>query len=227
MIPIATTAVILASLLLQPTTQPAAPPPAPGADAAGVDVARQIVKAAGGDVWPTVTRIKFTFNVESDGELKTSVKHDWNVRTGVDTVTVGDKTMTCNVYENKERAGDELAAFKRWTNDAYWLLMPLKLLDGGVKFSPMMSTRDMPPSRGRMTMSFAGVGLTPGDQYDLSIDLRNHRIDHWTYRPNADTKAGFTWENYQDFNGLVLSTEHKSDDGKRRIYFTDIVVERE
>jgi hypothetical protein len=217
--------VVALSLALQPTTQPAVQENA--AESPQIAVARQVVKAAGGDLWPTVKRIKFTFNVESDGKTVATIKHDWDVRSGIDTVTAGDKTMTCNVYENKERTGDELAAFKRWTNDAYWLLMPLKLLDGGVKFGPLITTRDMPPSRGRMTMSFEGVGLTPGDQYDLSIDLRNHRIDHWTYRPNAETQAGYSWENYQDFNGLVLATEHKSDDGKRRIFFTDIVVERD
>lgn len=215
------------SLLLQPTTQPAgAAPAAAGQESPEVALARQIVKASGGDVWPSVKRLKFTFNVESEGKLQLSAKHDWDVRSGVATVTVGDKTMTCNVYEQKEREGDELAAFKRWTNDAYWLLMPLKLLDGGVKFSPLVTTRDMPPSRGKMTMSFESVGLTPGDQYDLSIDLKSHRIDHWTYRPNAERSTGFTWENYQDFNGLVLSTEHKTDDDKRRIFFTDIEVER-
>jgi hypothetical protein len=104
--------------------------------------------------------------------------------------------------------------------------MPLKLLDPGVKFSVPVTSRDMPVSRGRMTMSFDGVGLTPGDLYDLSVDMRQMRIDHWTYRPNEKTSAGFTWENYQDFNGLLLATERKADDGKRRIFFTDIVVDR-
>lgn len=215
---------LVLTLLLAPATQPAAPT---GDDSPEVALARQIVKASGGDVWPSVKRLKFTFNVESEGKLALSARHDWDVRSGVATVTVGDKTMTCNVYEQKQREGDELAAFKRWTNDAYWLLMPLKLLDGGVKFSPLVTTLDMPPSRGKMTMSFENVGLTPGDQYDLSIDLKLNRIDHWTYRPSPDRATGFTWENYQDFNGLVLSTEHKTDDGKRRIFFTDIAVERD
>jgi len=216
------------SLSCQATQRPSQPGPAAAEKpvAPEIDIARKIVKASGGDVWPSVKRLKFTFNVESDGKLTTSVKHDWDVRSGIDTVTIGDKTVSTNVYEKKERQGDELQAFKRWTNDSYWLLMPLKLLDGGVKLSPLISTMDYPPSRGRMTMSFEGVGLTPGDQYDLSINLRENRIDHWTYRPDAERSSGFTWENYQDFNGLILATEHKSDDGKRRIYFTDIEVVR-
>jgi len=217
--------VFILSLLVQPSTQPAAADSP--SDGSGRAIAQTIVEASGGNVWPKVTRIQFTFNVESEGVLKMSAKHDWNVRTGVDTVTVGGKTTATNVYEPTDRNEDELVAFKRWTNDSYWLLMPLKLLDGGVKFGPVMMTRDMPPSRGRMTMSFDGVGLTPGDKYDLSINLKENRIDHWTYRPNDETSSGFTWENYQDFNGLILATERKSDDGKRRIYFTDVQVERD
>lgn len=212
---------IALTLLLQPATQPAGP--ADSAD--GRALAEKIVKSAGGDVWPKVNRLKFTFNVEDEGTIVASVKHDWDVRTGIDTVTIGDKTISTNVYENKTREGDELQAFKRWTNDAYWLLMPLKLLDGGIQYGPVMNTRDMPPSRGRFTISFAGVGLTPGDQYDLSVDLRENRVTHWVYKPDAEKSIGFTWENYQDFNGLVLSTEHKTDDGKRRIFFTDIEVQ--
>ncbi len=210
------------SLLLQPATQPSAPGESPE-----IELARQIVKAHGGDVWPRVTRLMFTFNVESEGTLKASIKHDWNVTTGVDTVTVGGKALFTNVYDSKERGGDELQAFKRWTNDSYWLMMPLKLLDGGVKFSPLISTRDMPPNRGKMTMSFDAVGMTPGDQYDLSIDLKQNRIDHWTYRPDEKNSSGFSWDGYKDFNGLTLATEHKSDDGKTRIFFTDVSVERE
>ena len=216
---------LLFTLILQPTTQPSGPPD-PSGDSTGVELASKIVKAHGGDVWPTVTRLKFTFNVEAEGTLKASIKHDWNVKTGVDTVSVGDKTFFTNVFESKERSGDELQAFKRWTNDSYWLMMPLKLLDGGVKFGPLISTRDFPPSRGKMTMSFGSVGITPGDQYDLAIDLKQNRIDHFTYRPDDKNSSGFTWENYKDFNGLVLSTEHKNDDGKTRIFFTDISVER-
>ncbi|MCS7033793.1 MAG: hypothetical protein NZ561_07330 [Phycisphaerae bacterium] len=201
--------------------------PAVRADTPEVELARRIVQASGGDVWPSVTRLRFTFNVEMDGQLKTSARHDWNVKTGVDTITQGDKSISTNVYEQKERQGDEKAAFQRWTNDTYWLLMPLKLLDAGVRLGPLITTRDLPPSRGRMTISFENVGLTPGDQYDLSIDLKENRIDHWIYRPNPQTSRGFTWEKYQNFNGLILSTEHRSDDGRVRIYFTDIEVERE
>ena len=189
---------------------------------------REVMKAAGLDAWNDGTRIRFTFVVESGGQKKAERAHDWNLVTGDDAVTSGGKTTTVNVwsYDPAKATADEKAAFQQWTNDSYWLLMPLKLGDPGVKFSPMAMSKDMPPSKAMTTMSFEKVGLTPGDRYDLAIDMKTHRITHWFYRPNADTKAGFSWEDYQDYNGLHLAADHRSDDGKTRIYFTGVEFTR-
>ena len=224
----------LAAALL--AAQPDAPRPQEDAPAATTKAAedgaqtviQDVMKAAGQDAWNDGKRLQFTFVVESGGQKKAEVSHDWNLETGDDAVTSGGKTTTVNVwsYDAAKATADEKAAFSRWTNDSYWLLMPLKLGDPGVKFSPMAMTRDMPPSKAMTTMSFQNVGLTPGDQYDLAIDIKTHRVTHWFYRPNADTKAGFSWEDYQDYNGLHLAADHKSDDGKTRIYFTGVEFTR-
>jgi hypothetical protein len=210
--------VLTLSMLLQaPSTQPAE-------DTAAAPVVDAVIKAAGGEVWPTVKRLQFTFNVEDAGKLVVSRRHDWDLRAGTDVVTdLVKKADPVTVDLSKK---EPAAQFQQWTNDSYWLLMPLKLKDGGVKFSALTTTRDYPPSRASVTMSFDSVGLTPGDQYRLSIDLRQNRITHWVYMPNPQTQRGFTWDDYQDFNGVVLSTTHKEDDTNRRIFFTDVKVER-
>lgn len=217
--------------LPSPTTAPAAVQPD---DGSGKALASKIMSASGVDVWPSVKRLRFTFNVADGEKTVLSARHDWNLREGTDLVTVGDKTMTAYFPEklatlrlDEEASKAHEQAWKRWTNDAYWLLMPLKLLDVGTKLSPVVTTRDNPASIGRMTLSFDGVGLTPGDQYDLTVDLRTNQIVHWFYRPGPDRRIGFTWEKYQMFNGLTLATEHVADEGGRRIFFTDIEVERE
>ncbi|HEX8343031.1 MAG TPA: hypothetical protein VF624_19165 [Tepidisphaeraceae bacterium] len=187
------------------------------------EVIERVYKAGGGENWSKVKRLKFTFNVEEGGTLKLSARHDWDVSAGTDTVTWGDKTVTVRLADAASAADkDQAAAFQRWTNDSYWLLMPLKLKDGGVRFGPVTSGG---PDRANVTMSFAGVGLTPGDQYDLSIDTRTDRVVHWVYRPGADKKLAFAWDAYQTFGPLTLATDHKSDDGARRIYFTDVSAE--
>lgn len=212
-----TSLALLPTILLLQSTQPASRPSE--SDPGSVEIARRVV-AASGD-WSTVKRLKFTFNVENEGKLVLSRSHDWDVAAGTNTVTVNGQSTTVDLATR-----DNAEAFAAWTNDSYWLLAPLKLLDPGVILGPATTTRDYPPSLANLTMSFANVGLTPGDQYDLSIDLRTNRLTHWTYRPNAEKSIGFTWDGYQEFNGLTLSTEHKTDDGKRRIYFTGVEVGR-
>jgi len=197
--------------------------PAPQSDSATFDIATRVADAAGAKVWPSVKRVAFTFNVHDNGKPVVTRRHDWNVRAHTGTVTVEGKTTAYDLNNPAQSP----AAFQQWTNDTYWLLMPLKITDAGVNFTPATTTRDTPPSRANFTMRFNNVGLTPGDAYDLSVDLQTHRVTHWVYRPNATKAVGFTWENYQDFNGLALSTEHKTDDGKRRIFFTDVIIERD
>ena len=207
-----------------PTTAPAG-----AADLSSRTIAARVVQASGGDVWPgDVRRLRFTFNVAKAGKTVVTAAHDWDVVAGRDTITWNGKTVTVDVTVAPPALADvpEREAFFRWTNDSYWLLAPLKLLDAGVSLSPAAVTRDLPPSRATMTLSFDGVGLTPGDQYDLAIDLATNRVTHWTYRPNPDKSVGASWDGYEEFNGLTLSTDHAFDDGDTRLFFTDVSVER-
>ena len=204
--------------------------PTQGSNDGPPEVIQNVMKTAGIDAWNEGKRLQFTFNVGVNGENKVARSHDWNLVTGEDAVTSDGKTISVNVWAyDASKAGDaEKAAFEAWTNDSYWLLMPLKLGDPGVKFGPVMTTRDLPASRANVTMSFGGVGLTPGDQYDLSIDLKRGEISQWTYRPDAQKSVTWTWEGYQDFDGLRLATNHvNSVEGGPRIYFTDVRFTRQ
>ena len=101
--------------------------PATGDDAA-MKLAHEVMKASGGDKWAKVKRIGFTFNViDKDGKPAMGAKHDWDLRAGTDTVTWKDKTVTVKLMDKNDE-GDAKAAYQRWVNDTYWLMMPLKLL---------------------------------------------------------------------------------------------------
>jgi hypothetical protein len=219
--------------LLAPTTTPTTPTATPATAPAtqpDSDWKAAVLDRAGNDVWPTVTKLSFTFNVDRGGQVM-SRSHVWDLTTGENTVVTPEGETIVNVWAfDPETATDaETAAYRAWTNDSYWLLMPLKLDDPGVNFGPVAMTRDLPPSRANVTMSFDdGTGLTPGDQYDLAIDLRENVVDGWTFRPNPNVSVSWAWEDYRDFNGLYLSTNRPpQSDGAPRIYFTDIEVERE
>ena len=182
-------------------------------------IADSVIKTSGGENWPKVKKIEFTFNVEQAGKSVLSAKHEWDVANQKDKVTWDGKTVTVDL---KQPAADEdsKAAFQRWTNDSYWLLAPLKLRDPGSNLALL-------PAEGEvdvLQLTFGSVGLTPKDSYNLYIDRATHLLQRWDYMPTADKKLNGTWEAYQDFGGLKLSTEHQM--GDNHITFADIKVER-
>src|SRR4051794_38235045 len=100
-------------------------------DSAMPQQAVDVWKASGGENWPKVKKIRFTFVVEADGKQVASAKHIWDVAAGTDEVEWKDKHATADL-KNPPQDGDAKAAYGRWVNDSYWLLAPLKLRDPGV-----------------------------------------------------------------------------------------------
>src|SRR5678816_3024445 len=57
-------------------------------------IADSVIKASGGENWPKVKKISFTFNVEQAGKTLLSAKHEWDVANHKDKVTWDGKTVT-------------------------------------------------------------------------------------------------------------------------------------
>jgi hypothetical protein len=207
------------SMLFQPAT---APVDSPDADR----LAAEVLKASGAETWPRVTRIKFTFNVDRDGKRVASVQHDWDVRAGTDTVTINGKTLTANLRDASQ-SGDAEQAYARWVNDSYWLLAPLKVMDAGVKRSTGATESIDGTTYDCLHLSFENVGLTPSDQYNLWVDPQTRLVRHWDYIPDKGEPRRFTWEDYQDFNGLKLATKHVAQGGGATISFSGVEVTTE
>jgi hypothetical protein len=198
-------------------------------------LAAAVVKASGGDAWPRVKTLDFTFNVEQNGKLLVSAKHHWDIAAGRDTVEWDGSKVTADVSgsfavnvnavpDNVEEAMQkQKEAHKRWTNDSYWLLAPLKLRDRGTHLADKGGQTIEGKTYHVLELSFDAVGLTSKDKYNLYIDPETNLLAHWEYMPSLDKTVSGTWENYQDFGGLKLATEHKF--GDKRIYFTEIRVE--
>jgi hypothetical protein len=195
---------------------PRAAPTATGVDAKAQTLADAVVKASGGDNWTRVKAIRFTFNVLAGTNLLMSAKHHWDLRAWTDTVTWKGKTITVNLAHP---ASDEDAkeAYARWVNDSYWLLAPLKLRDPGVHVRWLGSDKN-----DALEVSFDKVGLTPGDKYVFYIQRNTSLPYAWDYMPSPEKKISGTWDEYKDFGGLKLSTEHKF--GDKRIWFSDVGV---
>ena len=185
-------------------------------------LADAVVKASGGEAWPRVRFIDFTFHVEQNGKQLVSAKHHWDIAKNNDEVSWSGKIVTIDLSAANE-SGDAKAAFQRWTNDSYWLLAPLKIRDKGTHLEDQGEQTIDGKTYRVLQMSFGSVGLTARDRYNLYIDPATHLVARWDYMPAPDKKVSGTWEGYRDFDGLKLSTEHQF--GDKRIYFTDLKVE--
>ena len=208
-------ALLLAPLLslLPPTTTQALPEMRP---ADQVPLAVDVFEAHGGVDWATVKRLRYTFRVEENGVEKLAAEHDWDKQEGRVTVKVNDgEPMETGT------ADGEGEAFSRWTNDAYWLVAPLKLLDPGVNAAELEPLAD---GTRQLLVGFGDVGMTPEDTYLYEIEPDTHLVRAWTYMPDAETKRRFEWSGYERFGPLTLSTDHVTAAGFR-VHFTDVEVE--
>jgi hypothetical protein len=124
---------------------------------------------------------------------------------------------------------DELIkrAYQRFINDSYWLLMPVKMFDPGVTrtYEADSSGGDMEVIR----LSFADVGLTPGDQYWVYVDKESGRVDHWAFRlqhhPPDHVPQPIRWADYKTLQapgGEILVSERKVRNGS--VTYTDSVA---
>lgn len=195
--------------------------PAQEADGKSQQLAKEVWLASGGEVWSGVKQIRFTFIVEDNGKELAHAEHDWNVVAGTDRVQWKGKDVTVNVYEPASDK-EAKAAYARWVNDSYWLLAPLKVLDKGVTRTAEGQKESGGVMCETMRLSFAGVGLTPGDQYLLYIDPQTKLVRAWDYMPKPENVMHGTWDKYERFGGLNLSTEHNF--GGKVIRFADIEV---
>jgi hypothetical protein len=197
------------------------------ADEAAEKLADAVMKASGGGAWPSVKRIRFSFVVEEPGKTEPLLlaKHDWDLKTYMDTAEWKGKKATINLLDPASmKTEDEKAAFARWTNDSYWLVAPLKLKDKGVtlKYGGKMTVdgRELEV----LDVTFANVGMTSADHYMMYIDPKTSLLVKWDYMPAPDKKITSVWEDYRDFNGLKLATKH--DFAGKIIKLTDVTVDR-
>ena len=187
-------------------------------------LADEVIKACGGENFAKIKMIEFTFSVGQNGKLLMGATHHWNVQAGTDTVAWMERNATASLDGNNPTAGSQ-EAYKRWVNDSYWLLAPMKLRDRGTQLSYLGQKSVDGKTYEVIQLSFESVGLTPRDKYNFYIDPATKLVRRWDYMPSADKKISGTWDEYKEFGGLKLATDHQF--GDKRIYFTEIKVETE
>lgn len=226
----------------------AAQNPAPAVvDAASAKVLDALESAMGGRAaWEAMPSLRFDWVVERDGKEAMRAQHlwdrargryrvDWRTREGAEIRTAFDlATRTGKAMVNGVAAApaavDSLmkSGYGRFINDSYWLLMPWKLRDPGVRVEHAGAEAIDGRQYDVLHVSFASVGLTPGDHYWAWIDRDTHRMDRWAFflegmegEPARDKARAWTWSDWRQSGGAWFAADRRdaAEGSTRRIHF--------
>lgn len=192
-------------------------------------IAEKIANAHGFQNWKNVSEVKFTFQVDLDTVKGKGRSWVWKPQTDEVTMTAGEQSAT---YKRNTIDSTLVPADRAFINDKYWLFVPFQLVwDNSAEISTPKTT-EAPISKkslNTITITYPNEGgYTPGDAYDLFYD-DNYIIQEWNYRKNnAETPSlSTTFENYQDFNGILIAKDHKKDNGSWNLNFSDVQITME
>ncbi len=189
--------------------------------------AQKIANAHGYEYWKNVNRISFTFKVDRGG--KSGNGRAWTWFPKKDSIQLNSDTNTIS-YNRTEMDSTALNVDPAFINDKFWLLIPFQLVwDEGITISESVKSNG-PISNSefnKITLTYGDEGgYTPGDAYDIYFD-DNYIIREWTFRKGnaAEPTMSTTFENYEDYNGLLLARDHKMATGDFNLNFQNVSVE--
>ena len=115
-------------------------------------------------------------------------------------------------------------------NDKFWLLSPYQLAWDAKNVTHTHKTKVKAPLS-KKTMQMLTIvygsegGYTPGDAYDFYFE-DDLIVQEWTFRRGNQEEPSMitTFEDYKKLNGLNIATMHQMDNGKFKLYFTDLEV---
>jgi hypothetical protein len=216
------------------------------AESRAVALVDEMMKAMGGsEGWERTRFLRFDWVVERGGKTAASVRHlwdryegryrvEWESREGKKMVALFNvNSRDGQAYIDGERARDEDEqkfldqAYGRFINDSYWLLMPWKLKDPGVRLRYHGEEKIEGQVYDVVQVSFEGVGLTPGDTYWAFINRRTRLMDRWAYflqdfegAPALAKATPWDWKDWQAVGGIRLAREKvRIGSEPARIYF--------
>jgi len=208
-------------------------------------VAHRAIDMLAGPSWEKARYFAFTFNVEREGKNLASWSQRWDrytgdyrvsgKRNGEDLVVVmNTNTKTGKAWKNGQPVADpaELLTFgyRRFINDTYWLLMPLKALDPGVhRESDGEKAGTCGQKYDVVHLSFdAGVGLTSADNYWMWVNRDTGLVDEWHMKlqgsPADEKPEQVVFHDYHRIGGLLISTRREIRDDKQTVIKLDDVT---
>lgn len=195
-------------------------------DPQAIKIADEVMKAMGGrPAWDAVDTLAWNFFGFRDLV--------WSKKSGDVTITNPSENsiLNLNIFSGKGSATygnweitnpDTLQinlekAMNIWINDSYWLVMPFKLKDTGVKLKYLGEKNNL---EGQLSdileLTFFNTGNTPGNKYHVYVDKTTRLVNQWDFFNKADdqnSKFAMPWKGYVTVDGILLS----EDRGERRI----------
>jgi hypothetical protein len=217
----------------QPIPPAARPMPPPAAiDVESEPILRAMVAAMGGqEAWDRLPCFRFDFVYIRDGKEVSRTRHWWDKRTGRARVEATDDQgrHVATIFNLQDRRGlafvdgigegdpkrvAELTqeGYERWVNDTYWVMMPFKLRDPGVRVRYARNEKTLETVYDVLELSFvAGTGLTSDDRYWLYVNRRTRMIDRWEYvlTGQSPPPAGASWEAWSQVGPVKLSLQRR------------------
>jgi len=200
-------------------------------DPQAVELAHSVMEHMGGqEAWNATRFVQWKFFGRR--------QHHWDRHTGdvrihqpagqrPDGTPVEDVLVLMNVHSKKGRvwkSGSEVldtaereAGLERghewWVNDSYWMFMPFKLVDPGVKLR-YVGSRSLPDGRSGEVLELTfepGIGYTPENRYEVWVSGDTGLIEQWSFYAEAgDAEPQFTlpWAEWKEFGAIRLATRH-------------------
>ncbi len=119
--------------------------------------------------------------------------------------------------------------YRRFINDTYWLLMPLKMLDPGVHRTFEETKVLDEHTYDVVKLSFdPGVGLTSSDQYWAFINRDSGLVDQWHMKLQGskpeDPPLIVVFHDFKKVGGLNISTRRVIAGKNQTVSLDDLVV---
>ena len=195
------------------------------------NVRHRIAGAYGSESFHRIEVIEYTFNVRiGDKHIQRSWIW-WPQVEQVEFIGGADKEpVLYNRLELGQNPPQDIKQVDAWfINDNYWLLFPIHLAWDQQATVEDTGHRDLPMGQGTakcVVVSYPKTGgYTAGDVYELFLD-ENHMLTQWVYRRGGSVTPTriTTWEEHRKLGPLMVSLDHNGDDGKFRVWFTDVAV---
>ena len=206
------------------------------------ELAARVGEAHGAEAFEALSQLNFDFVVISEGEEAMRARHRWDLEADEDRVRWMEEDTQVEVvlHVESEEAREVLvdgdpvedeerrrelgeAAYQRWVNDTYWLLMPIKLFDPGVHREHLGSFEGDEELE-VLELSFEEVGLTPGDRYELRINEAGEVVSWLMDLEGSDEPREVAWDDYQDIGPLRLSLERRMEGMDRQIRLENVEI---